>query len=523
MTPKHISQQASHEIRKQQDLRAPGPQYVRTTSEGPPMMGLTSASGPSHRDRLRETGSQQGGSQRPAHSRGVHRDRLTAGGFTETGSQQTGSQQTSRMDPLANPAGQVLRPVFQERLQVKYLKAAGRQKPALDASRWRFLNLPVEAGGGEEEGTEGGPGGGVEPGGGLGSGRGVGPRGGVEPGGGLGSDGGVGPVLLSSRPRDRTGRRTPTEPACLSRQSGAQRRRRQRVAAVERKLLQHPLGLHEHYEQGMPPELFQKVLSVLDPDMCVREPQTPGSTPEEAISKLSLRFQDRDASLREAGRQKAVDDARIQDPKRSPENETSWDHNVCPEDLQFQRQSSSKEEKRQMFGFKAFRQYLIQNRLRAPEKRQWMLGCDGGSSRSPLDGTTLHFPWVLAAPTGSWGEGALLIFSLEVRDSLGPPPRGLLLGVRGSLTSQRWVLDPHSTVLRDRQRDSSDWLRSCAPTDQSALIGSDPVHHQDVTKEDASLAAAAVLPAAAAREECVQEVAARLTPLWVETLRTEVT
>ena len=46
---------------------------------------------------------------------------------------------------------------------------------------------------------------------------------------------------------------------------------------------------------------------------------------------------------------------------------------------------------------------------------------------------------------------------------------------------------------------------------------------EDVTKEDASLAAAAVLPAAAAREECVQEVAARLTPLWVETLRTEVT
>ncbi|CAL8326979.1 unnamed protein product [Arctogadus glacialis] len=288
------------------------------------------------------------------------------------------------MDPLANPAGQALRPVFQERLQVKYLKAAGRQKPALDASRWRFLDLPVEAGGGEEEGTEGGRGGGV------------GPRGGVEPGGGLGSDGGVGPVFLSSRPRDRTGRRTPTEPACLSRQSGAQRRRRQRVAAVERKLLQHPLGLHEHYEQGMPPELFQKVLSVLDPDMCVREPQAPGSTPEEAISKLSLRIQDRDASPREAGRQKAVHDARVQDPKRGPEDETSWDHNVCPEDLQFQKQSSSKEEKRQMFGFKAFRQYLIQNRLRAPEFMSEVFpeeAAEAGVWRGvvrapPLDGTT---------------------------------------------------------------------------------------------------------------------------------------
>ncbi|KAE8291966.1 hypothetical protein D5F01_LYC09329 [Larimichthys crocea] len=45
--------------------------------------------------------------------------------------------------------------------------------------------------------------------------------------------------------------------------------RREYVAAVEAKLKQHPLAMYPHYKDHMPLELFDKVVSVLGPDMCV--------------------------------------------------------------------------------------------------------------------------------------------------------------------------------------------------------------------------------------------------------------
>ncbi|CAL8348164.1 unnamed protein product [Lota lota] len=257
--------------------------------------------------------------------------------------QRPDSQQTSmfsRVVTTGSPQG--VR--YKERLQVKYLKAT-RKKSSLDISRWRFLNPTLDA---EDEHAR------------------------DEPSQPSQSRGGVRPVYLGSKPRVQTGgkhqRWSPKEQVCFSRQNCAQQTRRERVAALERKLLQHPLGLYEHYEQGMPPELFKEVLSVLDPDMCVnREAKAPCA--DESISKMALRFQDWDASLSEAGRMHAVDDARSQDPgtKKGAASETSRDSDVGPADLQFQKQSITKEEKRQMFAFQAFRQYLTSNRLRVPE------------------------------------------------------------------------------------------------------------------------------------------------------------
>ncbi|XP_056134765.1 protein FAM47E [Lampris incognitus] len=42
-----------------------------------------------------------------------------------------------------------------------------------------------------------------------------------------------------------------------------------KVAALEEKFEQHPLALYPHYVQSMPLELFDQVLSVLDPEMCI--------------------------------------------------------------------------------------------------------------------------------------------------------------------------------------------------------------------------------------------------------------
>ncbi|KAL3062555.1 hypothetical protein OYC64_002377 [Pagothenia borchgrevinki] len=57
------------------------------------------------------------------------------------------------------------------------------------------------------------------------------------------------------------------EHTCFSKQMIQKQIRRDYVAAVEEKLKQHPLAMFPHYRDHMTPELFDKVVSVLDPDM----------------------------------------------------------------------------------------------------------------------------------------------------------------------------------------------------------------------------------------------------------------
>ncbi|KAG1957121.1 protein FAM47E [Pimephales promelas] len=58
---------------------------------------------------------------------------------------------------------------------------------------------------------------------------------------------------------------------CYSKQNPQSQAQREFIDAVEHKLKQHPLALYPHLESGLTPELFDQVLSVLDPDMCVKE------------------------------------------------------------------------------------------------------------------------------------------------------------------------------------------------------------------------------------------------------------
>ncbi|XP_016130834.1 protein FAM47E-like [Sinocyclocheilus grahami] len=57
---------------------------------------------------------------------------------------------------------------------------------------------------------------------------------------------------------------------CYSKQNPQSQAQREFIGAVEYKLKQHPLALYPHLESGMTPELFDQVLSVLDPDMCMK-------------------------------------------------------------------------------------------------------------------------------------------------------------------------------------------------------------------------------------------------------------
>nr|XP_046241385.1 protein FAM47E isoform X2 [Scatophagus argus] len=59
------------------------------------------------------------------------------------------------------------------------------------------------------------------------------------------------------------------EHACFSKQMIQKQIRREYVTAVEDKLKQHPLTMYPHYKDHMTPEIFEKVVSILEPDMCV--------------------------------------------------------------------------------------------------------------------------------------------------------------------------------------------------------------------------------------------------------------
>ncbi|XP_029294972.1 protein FAM47E isoform X2 [Cottoperca gobio] len=83
---------------------------------------------------------------------------------------------------------------------------------------------------------------------------------------------GVSPVLFHHDTPNHNSSQKPTkcvskEHTCFSKQMTQKQIRREYVAAVEEKLKQHPLAVFSLYKDHMTPELFDKVVSVLDPDM----------------------------------------------------------------------------------------------------------------------------------------------------------------------------------------------------------------------------------------------------------------
>uniref|UniRef100_A0A8C2W9V1 Uncharacterized protein n=1 Tax=Cyclopterus lumpus TaxID=8103 RepID=A0A8C2W9V1_CYCLU len=91
-----------------------------------------------------------------------------------------------------------------------------------------------------------------------------------------GDRGGVSPVIFHDAPKHNatnSGQKprkcTSKEHACFSKQMIRKQMRREHVAAVEKELKQHPLAMFPHYKDHMTPELFDEVVSILDPDMSV--------------------------------------------------------------------------------------------------------------------------------------------------------------------------------------------------------------------------------------------------------------
>ncbi|KAI1900489.1 hypothetical protein AGOR_G00050460 [Albula goreensis] len=57
------------------------------------------------------------------------------------------------------------------------------------------------------------------------------------------------------------------EQVCFSKRNPQQQARLRHIAEVEYSLTQHPLALYPHLQESMPPELFEQVVSFLDPDI----------------------------------------------------------------------------------------------------------------------------------------------------------------------------------------------------------------------------------------------------------------
>ncbi|XP_051278781.1 uncharacterized protein zgc:158260 isoform X2 [Dicentrarchus labrax] len=89
----------------------------------------------------------------------------------------------------------------------------------------------------------------------------------------FGANRGVSPVILRGTPNPNSSQKPrkciSKEHACFSKQMIQKQIRREYVSSVEEKLKQHPLAMYPFYKDHITPELFDKVVSVLDPDMCV--------------------------------------------------------------------------------------------------------------------------------------------------------------------------------------------------------------------------------------------------------------
>nr|CAB3244496.1 protein FAM47E [Phallusia mammillata] len=88
---------------------------------------------------------------------------------------------------------------------------------------------------------------------------------------------GISPVISHSKDsitsrlrKDKINRPVPSltkSQACFSKRLPLQQKRSDHIEEVEFGLTQHPLALYPHLEEGMPPELFEEIVDLLDPAM----------------------------------------------------------------------------------------------------------------------------------------------------------------------------------------------------------------------------------------------------------------
>lgn len=72
---------------------------------------------------------------------------------------------------------------------------------------------------------------------------------------------------LSSIKQPACRRRFTKDETCFSKMTPLQQQRREHIEEVEYGLTQHPLALYPHLEECLPPDMFEEVVDILDPEM----------------------------------------------------------------------------------------------------------------------------------------------------------------------------------------------------------------------------------------------------------------
>ncbi|XP_041049001.1 protein FAM47E isoform X2 [Carcharodon carcharias] len=93
-------------------------------------------------------------------------------------------------------------------------------------------------------------------------------------------------VAESFRPAQNVSKRLTKSQICFSKSLPLQQTRREQMEEIEYGLSQHPLALYPHLEEGIPPELFEEIVGILDPEMLLTSEDICVEVPAEVKQKV---------------------------------------------------------------------------------------------------------------------------------------------------------------------------------------------------------------------------------------------
>nr|XP_048703387.1 protein FAM47B-like isoform X1 [Caretta caretta] len=109
------------------------------------------------------------------------------------------------------------------------------------------------------------------------------------------------PASDASRMAQQKGRRKCTKTQVSpSKLSPLQKSRRDHIAQTEYCLIQHPLALYPHLEESVPPELFEEVVGILDPEMRLNREGGYEDCDQESRAPQQVLYQLEDGKSKEA-------------------------------------------------------------------------------------------------------------------------------------------------------------------------------------------------------------------------------
>ncbi|XP_044134252.1 protein FAM47E-like isoform X2 [Bufo gargarizans] len=139
-------------------------------------------------------------------------------------------------------------------------------------------------------------------------------------------------VADDPEPTEKHKKRFTKEQTYFSKLLPQQQARREYIAGIEYGLVQHPLALYPHLEEGVPPDLFEEIVGILDPEMRLRSASgsyegIPEDQEEENVPSLTPAEQQEVQSVK--SREESTRQSSMSEQSR-PKNPYKWLSNQEP-------------------------------------------------------------------------------------------------------------------------------------------------------------------------------------------------